>query len=442
MSKKKSKAQSKKKKNITKTLQHETPKTKKKTTKKTTTKVEVKKTPTKEITKQENIKKEETKEVIKEVVKKETEPKKEIVKEQPKKETIKEENKVQEEQKVEESKIDIKEEEKPQEAPKKTLNKYQKAYQNKAKKQNKNSSKSKQVVNNKDVIYNVALKSEEEKQKQETKEEPKVKYIGLKEYIYRSLKNFKNRKKKKEIDPKVLKAQEKERRRQEYIEKLVLNQNLEKEVQKIEKDYSNYNVVIRTLVKLYRNLHIIFNAVIIASFLILGLAAFKVEVYETSTIIYFGSLLLFLVLVAIAQNKYLSGKVFTIMLVVGMAFVTSKIQYTYDFIGIINTNKYEYKTYYVVAIDNSQNRTIHNINNKKVGVLKEVSTKTSRVLNTKIKKVTYLEFENNNELFDAFYGQNFRAMIVTENQYKYLENNPRNNKKIKILHEFKAVTEK
>lgn len=442
MSKKKSKAQSKKKKNITKTLQQETPKTKKKTTKKTTTKVEVKKTPTKEITTKENIKKEETKEVVKEVVKKETEPKKEIVKEQPKKETIKEENKVQEEQKVEESKIDIKEEEKPQEAPKKTLNKYQKAYQNKAKKQNKNSSKSKQVVDNKDVIYNVALKSEEEKQKQKTKEEPKVKYIGLKEYIYRSLKNFKNRKKKKEIDPKVLKAQEKERRRQEYIEKLVLNQNLEKEVQKIEKDYSNYNVVIRTLVKLYRNLHIIFNAVIIASFLILGLAAFKVEVYETSTIIYFGSLLLFLVLVAIAQNKYLSGKVFTIMLVIGMAFVTSKIQYTYDFIGIINTNKYEYKTYYVVAIDNSQNRTIHNINNKKVGVLKEVSTKTSRVLNTKIKKVTYLEFENNNELFDAFYGQNFRAMIVTENQYKYLENNPRNNKEIKILHEFKAVTEK
>lgn len=442
MSKKKSKAQSKKKKNITKTLQQETPKTKKKTTKKTTTKVEVKKTPTKEITTKENIKKEETKEVVKEVVKKETEPKREIVKEQPKKETIKEENKVQEEQKAEESKIDIKEEEKPQEAPKKTLNKYQKAYQNKAKKQNKNSSKNKQVVNNKDVIYNVALKSEEEKQKQETKEEPKVKYIGLKEYLYRSLKNFKNRKKKKEIDPKVLKAQEKERRRQEYIEKLVLNQNLEKEVQKIEKDYSNYNVVIRTLVKLYRNLHVIFNAVIIASFLILGLAAFKVEVYETSTIIYFGSLLLFLVLVAIAQNKYLSGKVFTIMLVVGMAFVTSKIQYTYDFIGIINTNKYEYKTYYVVAIDNSQNRTIHNINNKKVGVLKEVSTKTSRVLNTKIKKVTYLEFENNNELFDAFYGQNFRAMIVTENQYKYLENNPRNNKEIKILHEFKAVTEK
>lgn len=429
MSKKKSKAQSKKKKNITKTLQQETPKTKKKTTKKTTIKVEVKNTPIK----QENIKKEETKEVVKEVVKKEIEPKKEI---------IKEENKVQEEQKVEETKIDIKEEEKPQKTPKKVLNKYQKAYQNKAQKQNKNSSKNKQVVDNKDVIYNVALKSEEEKQKQKTKEEPKVKYIGLKEYIYRSIKNFKNRKKKKEIDPKVLKAQEKERRRQEYIEKLVLNQNLEKEVQKIEKDYSNYNVVIRALVKLYRNLHIIFNAVIISSFLILGLAAFKVEVYETSIIIYFGSLLLFLVLVAIAQNKYLSGKIFTIMLVVGMAFVTSKIQYTYDFISIINTNKYEYKTYYVVAIDNSQNRTIHNINNKKVGVLKEVSTKTSRVLNTKIKKVTYLEFENNNELFDAFYGQNFRAMIVTENQYKYLENNPRNNKKIKILHEFKAVTEK
>ena len=118
-------------------------------------------------------------------------------------------------------------------------------------------------------------------------------------------------KKKKEIDPKVLKAQEKERRRQEYIEKLVLNQNLEKEVQKIEKDYSNYNVVIRTLVKLYRNLHVIFNAVIIASFLILGLAAFKVEVYETSTIIYFGSLLLFLVL----DSTFISKLSFSIKLI-------------------------------------------------------------------------------------------------------------------------------
>lgn len=437
MSKKKSKAQSRKKKNIIQIKEQEIQKTKKKITTKTTTKPEIKKTPIKETPK------EEKKEIIKEVVKKEIEPKKEtkVIKEQPKKE-IKEENKVLEEKKVEETKIDIKEEQKQEEAPKKTLNKYQKAYQNKAKKQNKGTSKNKQVVDNKDVIYNVALKNEEEKKKAEQKEEPKVKYIGLKEYIYRSIKNFKNKKKKKEIDPKVLKAQEKERRRQEYIEKLVLNQNLEKEVQKIERDYSSYNIVIRSLVKIYRNLHILFNAVIIASFLILGLAAFKVEVFETSSIIYFGSLLLFLILVAMFQNKYLSGKIFTIILVTGMAFVTSKIQYTYDFIGIINSNQYEYKTYYVVAIDNSQNRTIHNINNKKVGVLKEVSTKTSRVLNTKIKKVTYLEFENNNELFDAFYGQNFRAMIVTENQYKYLKNNPRNNKEIKILHEFKAVTEK
>ena len=437
MSKKKSKAQSRKKKNITQIKEQEIQKTKKKTTAKTTTKPEIKKAPIKETPKEEN------KEIIKEVVKKEIEPKKEtkVIKEQPKKE-IKEENKAQEEKKIEETKIDTKEEQKQEEAPKKTLNKYQKAYQNKAKKQNKGTSKSKQVVDNKDVIYNVALKNEEEKKKAEQKEEPKVKYIGLKEYIYRSLKNFKNKKKTKEIDPKVLKAQEKERRRQEYIEKLVLNQNLEKEVQKIEKDYSSYNIVIRSLVKIYRNLHVLFNAVIIASFLILGLAAFKVEVFETSSIIYFGSLLLFLILVAMFQNKYLSGKIFTIILVIGMAFVTSKIQYTYDFIGIINSNQYEYKTYYVVAIDNSQNRTIHNINNKKVGVLKEVSTKTSRVLNTKIKKVTYLEFENNNELFDAFYGQNFRAMIVTENQYKYLKNNPRNNKEIKILHEFKAVTEK
>lgn len=410
MSKKKSKAQSKKKTTKKNTTPKETPKIKSTT-------------------------------VVKKQPKKVTKPvkKEEIVKEQP--EVIKEvENKVVEETKVEIEVKDTKVEETPKETPKKTLNKYQKTYQNKGKKQN--AKKTKQVVDSKDVIYNVALKAEEEKKNNEVKEEPKVKYIGLKEYLYRKLKDFKNRKKKKEIDPKVLKAQEKERKRQEYIERLVLNQNLEKEVQKIEKDYSNYNVVIRSLVKLYRNLHIVFNSVLIASFLILGLAAFKVEVYETSTIIYFGSLLLFLILVAIAQNKYFSGKVFTILLVVGMAFVTSKIQYTYDFISIINSQKYEYKTYYVVAIDNSQNRTIHNINNKKVGVLKEVGTKTSRVLNTKIKKVTYLEYENNNDLFDNFYGHQVRAMIVTENQYKYLENNPRNNKEIKILHEFKAVTEK
>lgn len=419
MSKKKSKPQSNSKKNIAKLIQQETPKIKKPTTKKITPTIEIKKVPKKTI----------KKEIIKEEKIEET-----------KIETVKE---TQTEKKDIETKKDTKKEEKPAEAPKKALNKYQKAYQNKAKKQNKVPSKNKQVVDSKDVIYNVALKSKEEETKEtKSKEEPKIKYIGLKEYLYRSFNNFKNRKKKKEVDPKLVKAQEKERRRQEYIERLVLNKNLEKEVQKIEKDYSNYNVVIQTLVKIYRNLHIVFNAVIISSFIILGLAAFKVEVYETETIIYFGSLLLFLILVAIAQNKYFSGKVFTIILVAGMAFVTAKIQYTYDFIGIINSNNYDYRTYYVVAIDNSQNRTIHNINNKKVGVLKEVSVRTSRVLNTKIKKVTYLAYENNNELFDAFYGQNFRAMIVTKNQYKYLKNNPRNNKEIKILYEFKAVTEK
>lgn len=320
MSKKKSKAQSKKKKNIQKLTTQETPK-KKSTQKKTTTTSKPKTTNTKATTKQ-PVKKE----VVKETQEvKETKPIELEVKEEA---VVKPEIKEVKEEKIEETKIDTKEEKKQPEEPKKTLNKYQKAYQNKAKKQNKTSQKNKQVVDVTEVIYNVALKSEEEKQST-PKEEPKVKYIGLKEYIYRTLKNLKNKKRnKKTIDPKVLKAQEKERRRQEYIEKLVLNQNLEKEVQKIEKDYSKHNVVVRALVKTYRNLHVIFNAVIIATFLILGLAAFKVEVYETSTIIYFGSLLLFLILVAIFQNKYLSGKVFTILLVAGMIFVTSKIQYT------------------------------------------------------------------------------------------------------------------
>lgn len=316
-----------------------------------------------------------------------------------------------------------------QKEEKQTLNKYQKAYQSKKKTTKK--------------ITKVVEPTIEEP-KVEEKTEQKIKYIGLKEYIQLKIKDLKKKKKnkKKNIDPKQVKELEKEKRRQEYKERLILNQQLEKKVQKIEKDYSKHNIVVRTLVKIYRNLHIVFNSILLISFIILVIGAFKTGVYETSTILYFGVLALFLILVAISQNRYLSGKVFSIILTTIMIIAISRIQYTYDFIRILNTASYEYKTYYVVAIDNNRNKSIYNINNKKVGVLEEVSTKTTRVLNTKIKGVNYQLYKDNNELFKDFYDQKFRAVIVNENQLKYLENNPNNTKKIKTLHEFKAVTKK
>ena len=312
---------------------------------------------------------------------------------------------------------------------KQTLNKYQKAYQS------KNKTTKKSIKEIEPVI--------EETKTEETKEQ-KIKYIGLKEYIQLKIKEFKKKKKtkKKNIDPKQVKQLEKEKRRQEYKERLILNQQLEKKVQKIEKDYSKHNIVVRTLVKIYRNLHVVFNSILIISIIILILGAFKTGVYEASTILYFGVLALFLILVAISQNRYLSGKIYTIILTTGLIFATVKIQNTYDFIHIMNTNSYEYKTYYVVAIDNSINRSIYNINNKKVGVLDQVSVKTTKVLNTKIKNVTYLTYENDKTLFEDFYNQKYRAMIVNENQLKYLESNPNSNKKVKTLYEFKAVTKK
>lgn len=310
-----------------------------------------------------------------------------------------------------------------------TLNKYQKAYQNKNKTTKKKAPIKKEVVETKEV---------------EEPKEIKIKYIGLKEYIALRIKNIKKalKRKKKHIDPKKAKELEKEKRRQEYKERLILNQQLEKKVQKIEKDYSKHNIVVRTLVKIYRNLHIVFNSILLISFIILLIGAFKTEVYSTSSIIYFGVLALFLIVVAISQNKYLSGKVFSIILTTIMVLITAKLQYTYDFIRILNTSSYEYKTYYVVAIDNNINRSIYNINNKKVGVLEEVSEKTSRVLEMKIQNVNYQIYKDNNELFEDFYSQKFRAVIVNENQLKYLENNPNNSKKIKTLYEFKAITKK
>lgn len=377
-------------------------------------------------------------------------PKKVVEKEEikpiiEKQEIIKQEIPSIEQKEIKETKIDIEVKEttpkvvieKEQvETTKTKINKYQKMYQNNKKNAKKNTNnKKRKVVDNKEVIYNVALNKEQENKKDTQK---KIKYVSLKEFLKLKLK----RKHKKVIDPKVAKQLEKLQKTQAYKISLLQNQEEKETNKKPLKDYSKSNIFVRTCVTIYRNLHIIFNSIIIITFIILLLGLILPKVYSTKTILFCSSLLLFLIIVAITQNKYLSGKIFTTILTAGMIFAIHNLQYTYDFISIMNKNKYSYKTYYVVAFDNNINRSINSINNKKVGLIDEYETKVSRVLNTKISNVTYLTYEDEDTLFNDFYKQTFRAVIVNDNQLKYLENNPQNNKKIKVLHKFKAVTKK
>lgn len=204
----------------------------------------------------------------------------------------------------------------------------------------------------------------------------------------------------------------------------------------------NTSKISRFLSFIKNNLHIFFNAVIISTYIIMIIGLIRIEMYEASTIIYIGCIVLFLMIVAISYNKYLSGKVFTTLIVIGMGLAIYKMQYTYDFIRNLNSSEYEYKTYYVITFDNGLNKSIYNINNKKVGLLKENCTNIERKLNTKLNKVTYLEYIDLNKLFTDFYSQQFRALIVNENQYKFLENNIINSRKVKILYEFQANAKK
>ena len=112
-----------------------------------------------------------------------------------------------------------------------------------------------------------------------------------------------------------------------------------------------------------------------------------------------------------------------------------EMQYTYGYISALNTKEFEEKTYYVVTFDNPTNKTLYNVSNKKVGILKDTNVYVERYLNTKI-KTNYVEYENDGTMFDDFYAQRLRAVIVRDNEYKYLENNVENNRSVKILYEF------
>lgn len=305
--------------------------------------------------------------------------------------------------------------------------------------------KEKKLVAKDQVKYNVVLNNEKDIIK---KDIPKLKKEKKKINIYQKIqKEFNNLKKqlnkvKEYLNSKIdnFKKRIKIKKKREKEPKIVLPKL--KKTEKNKKENLKQNKFIRFLICIKNNIHILFNSIIITTFIIMIIGLIRIKMYEASTILYISCIVLFLMTVAISYNKYISGKIFTTIIVIGMILAIYKMQYTYDFIRNLNSSEYEYKTYYVVTFDNGLNRSIYNINNKKVGLFKENCTNIERKLNTKLNKVKYLEYEDLNKLFDDFYDQEFRALIVNENQYKFLENKIVNNRQVKILYEFEANAKK
>lgn len=268
-------------------------------------------------------------------------------------------------------------------------------------------------------------------------------YLKNKTILFtKTIKNKINSKKKKNKVKVVKKKNKKVTQKQEIeLPKLKSKKEIKKELPKLK--VKNNNIFNNVINFIKNTKHIVFNSIIIVIFLILIIGLIRVKVYSKGTIIYVSSLLLFLILVAISHNKHISGNVFTILLCIGMSFAIYRLEYNYDFINNLNTMKYEYKTYYVVSFDNSLNRSIHNLNNKKIGILKDNEKNIERKLNTKLEKIKYIEYDNLTDMFNDFYSSDFRAVIVTENQYKYLVNMETTGKKqVKILYEFEVNAKK
>ena len=285
----------------------------------------------------------------------------------------------------------------------------------------------KELVDTDKVKYNVVLNNYNDTLKTEEKKETS-KLNKIKESIAELLSKLKKKIKKPEQKPLTKKEQ--------YdINK---QRKLNFKNKETEKTKSN-NIFLRALYELKTNSHIIFNTLLVVIFVILLIGLNRTNAFTTGSIIYISCIALFLMFVAMCYTKYVSGKIFSILVAGAMCFAIYNMQYTYDFVRNLNSNEYEYKTYYVVTFNNGRNKSIYNINNKKVGLLKDNSTNIERSLNIKLDNVIYVVYEDANLLYKDFYNQETRAIIVNDNQYKYLKNNiEENSRDIKILYTFKA----
>ena len=203
------------------------------------------------------------------------------------------------------------------------------------------------------------------------------------------------------------------------------------------------NKFLKALVILHENLYIPFDTIIVLTYIILIVGMCRVQVIPSSTIKYIAGIVGFLSIVAISLNKYISGRIFTLLITAGMCCGIYYLNYTYDFINNLNTKLYEYQEYYVVSLDNGRNKSIYNINNKKVGIVEENSRNVKHVLNTKLDRVSYVVYKDQEKLYSDFLDNKTRAIIVKENQYKYIQNNNINpGIKVKILYKFNVNTKK
>ena len=216
-------------------------------------------------------------------------------------------------------------------------------------------------------------------------------------------------------------------------------EEIEEEEEKTKERKVPKNPVLRVLYEIYHYSFIFFNVLIIATFILLIIGLKRVEVIPNKTIIYIACVFIFLGTVAVSYNKYISGKLFTLFLVGIMGIGIYLLQYNFDFLNNLNSKEYEYKEYNVVSFDNAYNKSIYNINNKKVCLLNNNAKNEERVLNLKLDDIEYLTYDTQDEMFDDFYAGKCRAVILTSNQIKYLTNNKENQtQNIKILYTFKA----
>lgn len=328
----------------------------------------------------------------------------------------------------------------------------------KANEESSKPNKEKQLVEKNKVKYNVVLnsknniKKDNKNAKKITNTPDKTKQLVDKNKVkYNVLLTSKPKKENKNKEPKKLKNELNLNSNKSpikihpfnFICTKITKNTKKKDIKDKKRDIPNKKGILYPITLLKNNLHIIFNSLIIITFIIFLIGLIRINAFEKNTIIYISSLTIFLIIIAISYNKYISGKIFTILLCLAMGAGIYKMQYTYDFINTLNTAFYESKTYYVVAFDNNSNRNIYTLNNKKIGLMSENSINVERLLNTKLDDIKYIEYENINNLFSDFYSQQFRALIVNENQYKYLKNNiEENSKPVKILYEFKANAKK
>lgn len=328
----------------------------------------------------------------------------------------------------------------------------------KANEESSKPNKEKQLVEKNKVKYNVVLNSKNnikkynKNAKKITNTPDKTKQLVDKNKVkYNVLLTSKPKKENKNKEPKKLKNELNLNSNKSpikihpfnFICTKITKNTKKKDIKDKKRDIPNKKGILYPITLLKNNLHIIFNSLIIITFIIFLIGLIRINAFEKNTIIYISSLTIFLIIIAISYNKYISGKIFTILLCLAMGAGIYKMQYTYDFINTLNTAFYESKTYYVVAFDNNSNRNIYTLNNKKIGLMSENSINVERLLNTKLDDIKYIEYENINNLFSDFYSQQFRALIVNENQYKYLKNNiEENSKPVKILYEFKANAKK